>query len=78
MPKKVLIGLIACMVLWAVMLGAVVGCEKPNIPENTNVSLSLSRFENIKTVEYDGHEYVVYNSGVGSSITHKENCKFDR
>jgi hypothetical protein len=39
-------------------------------------SKKTGRFENIKTVEYDGHEYLLYDTGVGSSITHKENCKF--
>ena len=47
-----------------------------NVENEDMESKKTGRFGSIKTVEYDGHEYLLYDTGVGSSITHKENCKF--
>ena len=75
--RRIVIALAVC--LW------ICGCENPDYVEPIQVepiqstqyrTIDGGGTESLKVVEFDGHEYIIFDTYNGGGICHKANCKF--
>lgn len=77
MNKKIINVLTVVIAIGVLITVSLNSCTSNTEQTDDRNKMETGRFGNIQTVKYDGHQYLLYNTGVGSSITHKANCKFD-
>lgn len=68
MKRIILFGCV--FVVWASL-----SCTPQKYPIVTSNKVILSGSDSVKQIEFDGHEYLIYDGFRSGGICHKVNCK---